>query len=210
MAGDYGSRKGIRHAVSDSALATPSEGGNIVSSADLSAPNRFAKHVLSANSQRQGSVDKKMGDEDSFEAYDNVVHAEALAEYRVRIISGLKRYFHSKHEQGLLSGHGMRILDYCCGVSADQPDKPIDLWSTVEEEVSGYGWVAWLHFNIRWDVIWLRNSNWPLRRYICKFLQWVAAVRYAPIVLFSLPSLLFLPTVCNSYASMMLTITSIG
>ena len=41
----------------------------------------------------------------------------------------------SPPNQGLLSGHGMRILDYCCGVAADRPDQPIDLWSSVEEEV---------------------------------------------------------------------------
>ena len=41
--------------------------------------------------------------------------------------------------QGLLSGHGMRILDYCCGVAADHPEQPIDLWSSVEEEVGLFG-----------------------------------------------------------------------
>ena len=44
-------------------------------------------------------------------------------------------------------------------------------------QVSGHGWVAWLHFNIRWEVIWLRKSRMPLRWLLCKVLQWCAAVR---------------------------------
>ena len=58
------------------------------------------------------------------------------------------------------------------------PDAPL-LPQPNPTQVRGYGWVAWLHFNIRWEVIWLRNSKLPLRWLLCKFLQWVAAVRRA-------------------------------
>ncbi len=40
---------------------------------------------------------------------------EALSEYRVRLISGLKRYFHTKHEEGLLSGQGIRCAMHFSG-----------------------------------------------------------------------------------------------
>jgi hypothetical protein len=58
--------------------------------------------------------------------------------FRSHFSTGLKRYFHTKHEEGLLSGQGMRILDYCCGVAADHPEDAIDLWTSVEEEVGAW------------------------------------------------------------------------
>lgn len=45
--------------------------------------------------------------------------------------AGLKRYFHAKRMEGLLSARGLRILDSGCEVLLEQPDKPLHLWSTV-------------------------------------------------------------------------------
>ncbi|GFH19949.1 Na_H_Exchanger domain-containing protein, partial [Haematococcus lacustris] len=53
---------------------------------------------------------------------------ETLAEYRVRLLSGLKRHFHAKHTEGLLSDRGLRLLDWCCDSALDEADTPLDLW----------------------------------------------------------------------------------
>jgi hypothetical protein len=36
------------------------------------------------------------------------------AERRVRALSGLKRYYHRKRQEGLLSSYGLRMLDNAC------------------------------------------------------------------------------------------------
>ena len=80
-------------------------------------PLALVQHVLSENARGQG----RGGDgEDDDKAESDSDHgeeaAEAIAEYRVRLISGLKRYFHSKHEQvcaRALAFDGGRQC-YCC------------------------------------------------------------------------------------------------
>jgi hypothetical protein len=49
--------------------------------------------------------------------------------------AGLKRHFHAKHAEGLLSSRGLRSLDWCCDSALDEPDTPLDLWERVEAEV---------------------------------------------------------------------------
>ncbi len=39
--------------------------------------------------------------------------------------AGLKRYFHAKRGEGLLSTKGLRILDYACDRAADQAYQPL-------------------------------------------------------------------------------------
>jgi hypothetical protein len=53
--------------------------------------------------------------------------------------AGMKRYFHGKHEEGLLSAQGLRILDYCCALAGDRPDLSFELWPMVEKEVRQRG-----------------------------------------------------------------------
>ena len=53
------------------------------------------QHVLSSN--RRCTVTEPLPGADDDD--EKAAHDEALSEYRVRLISGLKRYFHSKHEQ---------------------------------------------------------------------------------------------------------------
>jgi hypothetical protein len=45
--------------------------------------------------------------------------------------AGLKRYFHAKRMEGLLSASGLRILDSGCEVLLEAPHKPLHLWSIV-------------------------------------------------------------------------------
>ncbi len=40
-------------------------------------------------------------------------------------MAGLKRYFHAKRSEGLLSMEGLRILDYACDVAADRALGPL-------------------------------------------------------------------------------------
>lgn len=42
-----------------------------------------------------------------------------------RIPAGLKRYFHAKRGEGLLSAQGLRILDYACDRAIDQAQAPL-------------------------------------------------------------------------------------
>ncbi|GAB4814387.1 hypothetical protein N2152v2_001433 [Parachlorella kessleri] len=50
---------------------------------------------------------------------------EVTAEARARLVAGLKRYFHAKRSEGLLSMEGLRILDYACDVAADRALGPL-------------------------------------------------------------------------------------
>lgn len=50
---------------------------------------------------------------------------EVLAEARARLVAGLKRYFHAKRGEGLLSSEGLRILDYACDTAADRAGEPL-------------------------------------------------------------------------------------
>ena len=55
-----------------------------------------------------------------------------LAEARVRLVAGLKRYFHDKRKQGLLSGKGILVLDHACDVAMDASMSPLVMWSSLE------------------------------------------------------------------------------
>lgn len=60
---------------------------------------------------------------------------EVLMEMRVRLVSGLKRYFHGKRAEGLLSSKGMQILDHACDTAMDTAEAPLAIWDAVEREV---------------------------------------------------------------------------
>lgn len=45
--------------------------------------------------------------------------------------TGLKRYFHAKRMEGLLSARGLRILDNGCEVLLESPEKPLHLWCII-------------------------------------------------------------------------------
>lgn len=57
---------------------------------------------------------------------------QMLAEARVRLVAGLKRYFHDKRGQGLLSGRGIVELDHACDAAMDRSDEPLSIWRVVE------------------------------------------------------------------------------
>lgn len=50
----------------------------------------------------------------------------------MRLVAGLKRYFHDKRKQGLLSGRGMVVVDHACDVAMDTSASPLDMWSSLE------------------------------------------------------------------------------
>ncbi|KAL4858875.1 Protein ACTIVITY OF BC1 COMPLEX KINASE 3 [Chlorella vulgaris] len=77
---------------------------------------------------------------------------EALSESHMRLVAGLKRYFHAKRGEGLLSAQGLRILDYACDRAMDQAHAPLDIWSVAEREAVGRHLVrilAWLFFRTK-------------------------------------------------------------
>ncbi|KAG1664314.1 hypothetical protein FOA52_005712 [Chlamydomonas sp. UWO 241] len=108
---------------------------------------------------------------------------EVLQEYRMRILQALKRYYHGKHEEGLLSAQGLRILDFCISQAEDRPDRPINLWPSVQVEISARGWtglLAGLNFTLRQWLVTLQTRArwWPAARAIGleKLLKWFAAM----------------------------------
>ena len=60
------------------------------------------------------------------------MNLKVLAEARVRLVAGLKRYFHDKRGQGLLSGRGMLVLDHACDIAMDGSSSPLVMWSSLE------------------------------------------------------------------------------
>eukprot|EP00882_Tetradesmus_deserticola_P033672 GHRQ01038482.1.p2 GENE.GHRQ01038482.1~~GHRQ01038482.1.p2 ORF type:complete len:273 (+),score=93.83 GHRQ01038482.1:112-819(+) len=64
------------------------------------------------------------------------VSEEELADARSWLLSGLKRYFHGKRMEGLLSARGLRILDAGCEVGLEDPSKPLRLWGNLSRCVS--------------------------------------------------------------------------
>lgn len=51
----------------------------------------------------------------------------------MRLVAGLKRYFHAKRGEGLLSVRGMQILDHACDIAIDQAEQPLALWTSVRQ-----------------------------------------------------------------------------
>ncbi|KAL0035986.1 hypothetical protein WJX77_010179 [Trebouxia sp. C0004] len=65
----------------------------------------------------------------------------AVADMRVRLLAGLKRYLHGKRLNGLLSSEGLRVLDNACETAAEHaaehPEDPLDVWRLVERDCRG-------------------------------------------------------------------------
>ncbi|KAL4855761.1 Sodium/hydrogen exchanger 8 [Chlorella vulgaris] len=60
-----------------------------------------------------------------------------LSEMRSRLIAGLKRYFHAKRLEGLLSVQGLRILEYACDYAAEHTLQSLSVWKLLEKEIAG-------------------------------------------------------------------------
>jgi hypothetical protein len=90
------------------------------------------------------------------------LHEEMLAEHRMRLIAGLKRYFHRKRHEGLLSSQGLRLLDNACDTCTDAPLDELDVFiymhkvctqqllSSLKFHCESNGMHAWLRF---YDVV---------------------------------------------------------
>ena len=59
----------------------------------------------------------------------------------MRLVAGLKRYFHDKRRQGLLSGKGILVLDHACDVAMDASASPLDVWSSLERCTPAPGYI---------------------------------------------------------------------
>lgn len=57
---------------------------------------------------------------------------QILAEARIRLVSGLKKYFHGKRGEGLLSARGIQVLEFMCNIQIDNADEPLFMWSLTE------------------------------------------------------------------------------
>ncbi|KAK9840543.1 hypothetical protein WJX81_000451 [Elliptochloris bilobata] len=76
-------------------------------------------------------------EDDDIDGHDPGDDPELLIETRVRLVTGLKRYLHTKHGEGLLSAASVQVLDHACDSAIDQADQPLNLWAMVEREVCG-------------------------------------------------------------------------
>ncbi|KAL3155128.1 Son of sevenless 1, variant 2 [Trebouxia sp. C0009 RCD-2024] len=80
--------------------------------------------------------------------------AEVLSEERIRLVSGLKRYFHEKRGRGLISAEGVQLLDHACSAAVDQSSQRLNIWTNIEKDLCG-----------GWGVAFLANFLFQLRRY---------------------------------------------
>ena len=103
---------------------------------------------------------------------EDVLTPEARAEMRGRLVSGLKRYFHGKRLQGLLSIKGLRILDYACDHAGEHTDEPFRVWHSLQREIRGDRIsrllaliVMWVARGFRALPRWLQPVfRWPVRQ----------------------------------------------
>ncbi len=61
------------------------------------------------------------------------VDVQVLSEGRIRLVSGLKRYFHSKRGRGLISAEGVQLLDHACSAAVDDPKQRLNIWQNIEK-----------------------------------------------------------------------------
>ena len=78
-----------------------------------------------------------------------------LEELRVRLATSLKRHFHAKRADGLLSTRAARALDTACDAAIDEPSRPLDLWAAVERDVTAR-WASRLLAHL---ALWTRLVN---------------------------------------------------
>eukprot|EP00878_Enallax_costatus_P024415 GHUV01026053.1.p1 GENE.GHUV01026053.1~~GHUV01026053.1.p1 ORF type:complete len:446 (+),score=124.99 GHUV01026053.1:140-1339(+) len=103
----------------------------------------------------------------------DAANEEELADARHWLVSGLKRYFHSKRMEGLLSARGLRILDGSCEIALEDPRKPLALWRHIGKDVGNnilVRVITYALFLVRQAAIWLVSLGqfgswmaWPLR-----------------------------------------------
>ena len=77
-----------------------------------------------------------------------------MEELRVRLANSLKRHFHAKRADGLLSGRATRVLDTACDEAIDEPAAPLRLWGAVERDVTA----RWASRGLALAAYWLRRA----------------------------------------------------
>jgi hypothetical protein len=91
-----------------------------------------------------------------------------LAEMRVRLLAGLKRHYVAKRLAGLLSVDGLRILQYACDVASDKAIQPLQMWASLEKEVSG-SWTTRLASRLS---LWTTRGYRGMHPFFQKTLSW--------------------------------------
>lgn len=104
---------------------------------------------------------------------------EEAAEYRLRVLAGFKRHFHTKYKEGLIEVKSLRILDYCVEGAMEDPYKPLELWEKARAELSARGGVlplAATHFSLQRAVLALQGALTPwLAAFVVYPLRWLSA-----------------------------------
>ena len=97
---------------------------------------------------------------------------EVLYEEKSRVVSGLKRHFTARRLAGLLSTHGLRLLEYSCDEILENTGSSLRLWLILEAEVRG-GWaargasklsVATLSAYRRMPGVFRKLFSWPFKK----------------------------------------------
>jgi len=88
---------------------------------------------------------------------------EIAQERRIRLYMGLKRYFQHKRTEGLLSAHGLLILNEAVDLSLDRPERKLQMWKIIEKEACGKFYTACLSkllYHLRNFRLWKYQIPW--------------------------------------------------
>ena len=96
-------------------------GGSTGGEGMLDSISRMSRKIAGSRVSSTLSIDQSMLEEE-----------EELADGRSWLVSGLKRYFHAKRMEGLLSAQGLRILDSSCDMLLENPHEPLGLWELLQ------------------------------------------------------------------------------
>ncbi|EIE21844.1 hypothetical protein COCSUDRAFT_56295 [Coccomyxa subellipsoidea C-169] len=155
---------GVSFSFTDTSAPTPGGNRRTLTSRKKRAETKALHRVLSSPLMHNPPDVNNPEDNEDIEDDLDEDDPEVLAEARVRLVAGLKRYFHEKRGQGLLSGRGIVELDHACDAAMDRSSQPLSIWKVVERDVCGRGTVRWLSrslFSLRRLTI--MAGNWGPR-----------------------------------------------
>lgn len=106
---------------------------------------------------------------DTEEEDEPTLDPNEAADMRSRICAGMKRFFHTKSMEGLLSRAGLRMLDHSCDDQIDSPMAPLRIWAKLERHIKSnwqMGVLLWVVLRLRKAGIALTASRLVLVQYL--------------------------------------------
>eukprot|EP00891_Asterochloris_glomerata_P005137 jgi/Astpho2/5137/Aster-06348 len=133
--------KGKRKAQKDQGNDMRSDGGRALAGTSHGQGSRGLKRNLSGPIKWDAIEEDEDPDAQPVDDQEmqGLTEEEVLIETRIRLISGLKRYFHDKRAEGLLSARGIQLLDRACDASMDNDKEPLHMLEMMYTDLCG-GW----------------------------------------------------------------------